>query len=184
MIPRLFLMNVFFFFAILVQSQTVTGATDKKEYIVGEDIEVYYMIDFVSDSITHEFFEGLEILEGPLKTTNYSVKNGVATSSQKLFWRLRALNSGVFKISSPTFFSDSLSFEGEEVVIEVAGEEIIEADKNEVDYLNFIKSSVKPIETQRVIFKNGMAYLERYNGEEWIFIRRLSKKEIKKLSKF
>ena len=178
------------FFTTILLISTVSGygqeskvRTDKAEYKFDEIIELTFELNAKFDSIDIPDLESFNIISGPNKSSSVSVQNGIKTESETRTYRLRPIESGRLKISSPIFYKDGKEIKGKAIKIKVDPSNLTDEELKEEEYKNFIEDGIKPKGTTRIILYENKGYVEIFGEMGWEFLRRLTTEEIEQLEK-
>lgn len=177
---------VLFVLAIFYQplySQTMTLEIDRSTYRTFEKIEISFEADFIPDSILAPYFDSLVIYSGPIKSSQTSYVNGTRTQKSSYKYVLMANREGHHRCKSPVFYLDGTLYSINEFSIIVNGPAMSSEELKEAKVKSFAEMKFKPAGSQRWVMSGKTAYMEYFNGSDWVFMRSLSKKEIRKLQK-
>lgn len=180
---NLLIVTTLIFSSAAIFGQEAKVKTDKEKYKFDEVIEVTFELNAKYDSISLPEFEGFKLINGPTKSSSYSVNNGKETIVESRMYELRPLQSGRLNIYSPTYFIDGKTIKGEPVEINVDPSNLSAKELEEKATQEFIEDRIKPKGTTRIIIHDNKGYLEVFGETEWEFHRRLTTKEIKRIKK-
>lgn len=79
------------------------------------------------------------------------------------------------------FYIENKEYRAENILLTISGTTLTEKEIEELRFKEFMDKSVKPDGTIRFVVSNNFGYVEEFRGVEWIFLRRLTKKEITNL---
>lgn len=157
--------------------------TDKKDaFSTNTNVTLIFETNTEVDSLGKTDLQPLVIISGPNKNTSLSIINGKTEHSYSLTYIVQSPKPGEFKINAPVIYSKGKKYEGDAATLKFAGNELSEAEIQELQFKKLRSNSVKPDGTTRIVFYENIGYVEKYKDGEWQFGRNLNEAEIKNLS--
>ncbi len=169
--------------SVITYGQEITVKTDKPEYKIDEIIYLEYEIKAQVDSVDILSEANFKIIHAPGTSTSTSTINDKTTYRYTLKYELKALYPGTIEIISPTFYFENHRKKAEKIILKITGDRLTEKEIDEIEFNTFKEKSIYPNGTLRFIVSGKFGYIEEFNNFQWIFIRRLTPKEIAKLKK-
>lgn len=167
----------------ITYGQNVTVKTEKKIYKIDETIALVFEVNAKVDSSDRLKGTNFKILNGPSTSQSESTLNGQSNISYSLKYEIKAENSGQLEIISPTFFIGNKKYKADDLFLTISGTKLTDKEIEEFNFNEFKENSIKPNGTVRFILSGDFGYIEEFKDFQWIFKRRLTKKEISKLNK-
>jgi hypothetical protein len=164
--------------------QHVSVKTEKKNYKIDETITLIFEVNSNVDSSGLIKGTNFKILKGPRKNQSVSTINGQTNISYSLTYEIQAEKPGKLEIISPTFYIDNKEYKANDILLSISGIKLTDKEIDEINFNEFKDNSIRPNGTLRFIITSEFGYIEEFKDFQWKFKRRLTKKEIAKLSKY
>lgn len=182
MIRFIKILSLLFIFSV-ANAQEVTVKTDKAEYKMGERIYLEYEVKAKVDSTGKLPLMNFTIANGPNTSSSISIINGQTTYTYRLNYVINAQQTGNIEIKSPIFFIKNEKQKAESIHIKITGENLTEKEIDQIKFDEFRESLVKPEGTLRFVLSDKYGYVEEFKNNNWVQMRRMTKKEIAKFRK-
>ena len=98
-------------------------------------------------------------------------------------FEVKAIVAGSIEIISPIFQINNKKVTAETINLTISADKLTAQEIDEIEFAEFKDKLQYPKGTLRYILSDNLGYIEQFNEAEWIFKRRLTKKEIAKLRK-
>ncbi|MCC7521739.1 MAG: BatD family protein [Flavobacteriaceae bacterium] len=167
----------------VIFGQTVILQIEKDEYKFEETIKVIIKMDFDTGLAKQPRFEGVKIVSGPNISSTKSLHDGIKTETTTWTYILRPTQSGLITIETPKILVNGKEIQEQIKTIKITDSHLTEAEKQELKFKWFVEDHYKPEGTLRYIFNNENGYIEVFKDSKWQFDRKLTRKELKILSK-
>ncbi len=164
-------------------AQVAQSKSDKLHYKSDEEIQLIFSVNQKFDSVSKIDLSDFEILDGPIVKVNTENVNNQKIYEHSISYKVIPKTSGTFIIIPPLYY-----FEGKEITsnrIQITVEEsVLTPDEKKENYFKklAVKQS-KPEGTIRFTLLEDGGYVEEFRNKNWVFIRLLTKKEIRLLTK-
>lgn len=170
-------------FSTAFYAQEVSIKTEKKEYKIDEIITLIYEVKAKVDSQTALNGTNFTLVDGPKNRQSTTNKGTETTITFTSTYRVKANAPGTVEVFSPTFNFNNLQKKAENLVVKVSDKKLTEIEKDEINFNEFKDNSAKLKGTMRFVLSDNFGYIEKFNGSQWEFHRRLSKDEVDNLAK-
>ncbi len=135
------------------------------------------------DSVGPFLESNFRILNQPRNSSHSSTVNGESTYSYSITYELRAMAPGNLEIISPVFYLENQEQKIGKLTLTISGKKLNAQEIDELNFRVFLDSAFKPNGTLRYVISGNFGFIEEYYASQWIFKRRLTKREIKKIGK-
>jgi hypothetical protein len=162
-------------------AQEVISMVEKTDYDINEMIQVKFEMKSKVDSMSKCKVDGFYVVTGPVKNTSSTMIEGKTENRFNLEYEIKAKQSGKLTLSSPVFYFQGKAYKAKDIVLNISGKSLSEAELKKIEFDDFRNKSAKPDGTIRYVLTEDMGYVEVYLDGHWKLLRALSKKEIKRL---
>jgi hypothetical protein len=171
---------------LTVQAGEIKVIVSDNSADIKETIIVTIRADFESDSIQWPAFENFVMVKDPGTGVSSTNSNGVKTYSVSKTYFLRAKKPGTLSVPQAIFYLDGKKMKSEEKTVEITGSPLSKADLQELEIMRIraAKDDNEQKGTRRLVFKDGVGYMENHDGVRWIYDRKLTEAELKALQQF
>ena len=150
--------------------ELVSSAGDQK-------IEITYTFDRNADSIVYPQYQNFRKIEGGSRSYRISIDEGVRTEKTEWRYLLRPLKTGPLEVPSPVIYHDGQSYALPPFTLNI--EEPLTVWS--ADSYEELRQGGKPLGTRRIVYYEGIGYLEERRATGWEMIRPLKEEELKML---
>lgn len=180
-----YLMSAVFilFTSTIFFGQEITVTTDKTEYKIDEPITLIYEVDGKVDSQSGLTGTNFKRIDGPKNKQTSSTTSGKTTATFTASYKLKAIMPGTMEVISPKFRFGSTEKSGKNVVVKISADKLTETEIDAIKFNEFKENNTKQNGAMRFVISENYGFIEKYNGSQWEFKRRLSKEEILALAK-
>ncbi|MBN4073064.1 BatD family protein [Crocinitomix catalasitica] len=172
-------------FLLLLGGTAISGeikvSVSSEKIDIKETITVKIHANFESDSIHWPTFEDFVMVEDPGTGVSSTNNNGHKTYSITRTYHLRAKRPGTIKLPTTTFYVDGKKMTSEVKSIRVSGNPLSQSDLDELEVLR-LQAAEDDSEQKgltRVVFNGEVGYIEKHDGNKWIYQKRLNEAELK-----
>jgi hypothetical protein len=182
-------MKIILISALLLQltmfayGQELLVKTEKTTYKIDETITVVFEINAKVDSVGQFFENNFRILNKPSQSSQSSTVNGETSYFFSVTYELKAIVPGKIEIISPIFYLENREQKTEKLMLTISGSKLNQQEIEDINFKVFVDSAIKPNGTLRYVIAGNFGYVEEYNEAQWIYKRRLSKREVKRMGK-
>jgi hypothetical protein len=117
-------------------------------------------------------------VNGPSTSTNASTVNGKTTYSSQISYVVKVLKPGKIEFQSPTYSFKGNTYQDKPVTIKITGDELTAEQLDKIEFENFVDHKCKSNGNFRIVFSKEMGFIQKFENDEWTFVRRLRKSEI------
>ena len=174
---------ILLFISTSFYAQDVTLKTEKREYKIDEAITLVFEVKAKVDSEGALSGTNFTILDGPKKRQFTATKDGVTTQTYTSTYKIKGNSPGLVSIVSPTFNYNSQEKTAGKITLKVIDDKLTASEKDEINFNEFRENASKHNGALRFIVTDNFGFIEKFNGSQWEFVRRLSKDEVTTMSK-
>lgn len=163
--------------------QEASVKIEKLNYKLDEEITLVFVVNKKFDSISKVDFSDFRILENPIESSGSTTINNQNQFEHKLTCKISSKSFGTFTIIPPKYYFGNNEVTSDKIIITVENNKLTD-DENKAIVLKKMSTKLfKPEGTIRYTIIDGHGYIEEFRDKNWIFIRILTEKEIKRLKK-
>ncbi len=167
----------------LFYGQDVILKTEKKHYKIDETITLVFEIKAKVDSESTLNGANFTLIDGPKKRQSTTTKDGQTSTTFTATYRIKANSPGIVTVISPTFHFNNQEKGAGKFTFKVIDNRLSDIEKDEINFNEFKEKSAKLNGAVRFVLSDNYGFIEKFNGAQWEFKRRLSKEEVESLSK-
>jgi BatD DUF11 like domain len=172
---------ILFFFN--VYSQEASSKIDKLNYKLDEEINLVFIINQKFDSIKTFDLSDFKILEKPIESSSNTTINNKYEYEHKITCKISAKSPGKFKIIPPKYYFGNDEVTSDEITITIENDKLTDEENKAIVLKKMSIKPFKPEGTIRYTIIDGNGYIEEFKDKNWVFLRILTKKEVKRLKK-
>ena len=170
-------------FSTAIYAQEVSIKTEKKEYKIDEIITLVYEVKVKVDSQTPLSGSNFTLVDGPKNRQSTTTRDSETTITFTTTYRVKANSPGTVEVISPTFNFNNIQKKAAKLILQVSDAKLTDLEKDQINFNEFKHNSAKSKGTTRFVISDEFGYIEKFNGSQWEFDRRLSKEEVENLAK-
>lgn len=167
----------------LFYGQEVVVKTEKSEYKIDETITLVYEVKAKVDSESKLNGKNFTLIDGPKNRQYTTTRGGETTITFTATYRIKAISPGTIEVISPIFYFDNQQKKASNLVLTISDKKLTDQEIDEINFNEFKENSAKQKDALRFVLSDRFGYIEKFNGSQWEFKRRLSQEEVENLNK-
>ena len=181
--------SIFYTFIFLISnlliaySQEASTKIDKLNFKLDEEINLVFIVNKKFDSIKKVDLSDFKILEHPTESSNNTTINNKYEYEHKITCKIAAKSPGKYTIIPPKYYFQNNVVTSDEITITIENEKLTEDERKAIELKKISLKLFKPEGTIRYTLIEDNGYIEEFKNKNWVFLRILTKREVKRLKK-
>lgn len=167
----------------IAYSQEASTKIDKLNFKLDEEINLVFIVNKKFDSIKKVDLSDFKILEHPTESSNNTTINNKYEYEHKITCKISANSPGKYTIIPPKYYFKNNVVTSDEITITIENEKLTEDERKAIELKKISLKLFKPEGTIRYTLIEDSGYIEEFKNKNWVFLRILTKKEVKRLKK-
>ncbi len=142
-----------------------------------------FIVNKKFDSIRTIDLSDFKILEQPTQSTSNTTINDKYEYEHKITCKISAKSPGKFTIIPPKYYFGNDEVTSNEITITIENDKLTDDENKAIVLKKMSLKLFKPEGTIRYTIIDGNGYIEEFKDKNWVFLRILTKKEVKRLKK-